>query len=342
MKILYIPDYDSSYEPNENHEKDVHMRLKRSWDIYYQELKKFHPRTWINTIYADLSTIAPSQLILKQVKNGPYDLIVGNGFGGVHAAILGRTFGCRTILINPLYPIYKYIDAVIPEYPFKEELEEFEFKTICNDASRKSLENIFLILDEYDDVADVRRTQNYFYWNNSIYVNSIEHQAQNEPEDNPGFSLTDTFSAILGELATNLEKSPSEIREKIELLRKQKIIDPKPLQEKIARKSEEQNKKEMEARTIHLHPKYIYRPIRIHSLDADNGNFAITWSYADSRSTRRMTLNLFYNEGTWFWHGAPSHHVAADVLKEAALPFIEAAEHRESPTASQFNWLNFF
>lgn len=84
----------------------------------YGELIKHRPENKIVSHAYDLAENDPALILFDSMASGPYDLIVGTGFGGVLALLLGRATGVRTVLINPMHPIQRYLPTEHPGYKY--------------------------------------------------------------------------------------------------------------------------------------------------------------------------------------------------------------------------------
>ena len=137
-------------------------------NLYYNELLKYYDENDISTIKYDLK-VNPAEYLLD-LMNEKYDLIVGHGFGGLLALVIGRVTGTKTILINPMYPASRYWSDLCPEYEYKCYMERVTERSICWDTSGKTTENVYLILGKDDDLIDTSTTDKYLTWGNSFYV----------------------------------------------------------------------------------------------------------------------------------------------------------------------------
>lgn len=137
-------------------------------NIYYKELLKYFPEDQIVSYGYD-PKVHPGELILS-LMGIKYDLIVGHGFGGLLALVIGRATGTKTILINPMYPASRYWSAFLPDYEYKSFLEKITEREICWDTYGATTENVFLILGRDDDLIDTATTDKYLTRGNSFYV----------------------------------------------------------------------------------------------------------------------------------------------------------------------------
>lgn len=137
-------------------------------NIYYKELLKYFTKNQIFSHKCDYSA-HPGELILGLMRN-KYDLIIGHGFGGLLALVIGRITGAKTILINPMYPASRYWDEFYPEYENKSFIEHITENDICWDTKGESTKNVFLILGKDDDLIDTVTTDKYLTEGNSFYV----------------------------------------------------------------------------------------------------------------------------------------------------------------------------
>ena len=141
-------------------------------NIYHEELTKYYEDGWINSRKFDTEE-NPSEFLLNLISDHMrfrYDLIVGHGFGGLLALIIGRITGVKTILINPMYPASRYWNEFLPDYEYAEFFEDITEKDICWDTHGKTTENIYLILGRDDDLIDTATTDKYLTPGNSFYV----------------------------------------------------------------------------------------------------------------------------------------------------------------------------
>ena len=136
----------------------------------YNELLKYWSKKQIISDTYDLAEEDPAAILLDSMASGPYDLIVGTGFGGVLALLAGRATGARTVLVNPMYPIQQYLPTELPDYDYGVTLVKYEHNSICWDTKHESLKNVFLILGRDDDIVDTARMPYYFYEGNARFV----------------------------------------------------------------------------------------------------------------------------------------------------------------------------
>ncbi len=154
----------------------------------YNELLKYWSERQIISFKYDLAEEDPASILLDSMASGPYDLIVGTGFGGVLALLAGRATGVRTVLVNPMYPIQQYLPTELPDYDYGTTLVKYEHNSICWDTKHESLKNVFLILGRDDDIVDTARMPAYFCRGNSRFV------------DGGHFPDGEDFSQAFGEL----------------------------------------------------------------------------------------------------------------------------------------------
>lgn len=137
-------------------------------NIYYTELLKYFTESQVFSREVDYSA-HPGELILALMRQ-KYDLIIGHGFGGLIALVIGRMTGAKTILINPMYPASRYWDEFYPDYKFKSFMEYITENDICWDTYGETTRNVFLILGKDDDLIDTATTDKYLTEGNSFYV----------------------------------------------------------------------------------------------------------------------------------------------------------------------------
>ena len=124
----------------------------------YEELLEYFPKEQITSPTHNLAEDDPAEIMLHAMLHGPYDLIVGKGFGAILALIIGRSTATKTVLLNPMYPIRRYLPTDLPEYKHGDMLSYYEHDSICWDAKMESLKDVFVILGRDDDVTDTKRT----------------------------------------------------------------------------------------------------------------------------------------------------------------------------------------
>ena len=108
-------------------------------NIYYKELLKYYTESQIFSHKCNYSAHS-GELILALMGN-KYDLIIGHGFGGLLALVIGRITGVKTILINPMYPASRYWDEFYPEYEYKSFLEHItDFANLIDAEQMQVLE----------------------------------------------------------------------------------------------------------------------------------------------------------------------------------------------------------
>ena len=137
-------------------------------NLYYKELLKYFSEDSVFTLAYNIEG-HPAQLLLELI-NAKYELIIGHGFGGLLALIIGRATGAKTILINPMYPASRYWEDIYPDYEYKSFIEHITEKDICWDTRGETTENVFLILGKDDDLIDTATTDKYLTRGNSFYV----------------------------------------------------------------------------------------------------------------------------------------------------------------------------
>ena len=137
-------------------------------NIYHKELLKYFAEAQIDSIKYD-PTVNPAEFLLDMICE-KYDLIVGHGFGGLLALVVGRATGVRTILINPMYPASRYWSELLPDYEYKEYINSITDYDICWDTHGLTTKDIFLILGKDDDLIDTATSDKYLAYGNCFYV----------------------------------------------------------------------------------------------------------------------------------------------------------------------------
>ena len=137
-------------------------------NLYYKELFKYFADEQIDTIKYD-PKVNPGEFLVK-LMNEKYELIVGHGFGGLLALIIGRVTEAKTILINPMYPASRYWHEMLPDYEYKDYIESITEKDICWDTHGITTTNVFLILGKDDDLIDTITLDKYLTDGNCFYV----------------------------------------------------------------------------------------------------------------------------------------------------------------------------
>lgn len=137
-------------------------------NTYYKELLKYYSEDCIYSRGYDPNE-HPGEFLIRMM-NSKFDMIVGHGFGGLLALIIGRATGTKTILINPMYPASRYWTDLYPDYEYQSLIENITEKDICWDTHGTTTENIYLILGKDDDLIDTATTDKYLTLGNSFYV----------------------------------------------------------------------------------------------------------------------------------------------------------------------------
>ena len=137
-------------------------------NIYHKELLKYFEDQQIDSVKYDPKD-NPGEFLLDLIRVN-YDLVVGHGFGGLLALIVGRTTGARTILINPMYPASRYWSVFLPDYEYQAFIQHMTDHEISCDINGMTTKNIFLLLGKDDDLIDTATTDKYFTKGNSFYV----------------------------------------------------------------------------------------------------------------------------------------------------------------------------
>lgn len=94
---------------------NIHDLGETGKNACYGELIKYWSENKIVYRTYDLAENDSDLILLDGMASGPFDLIVGTGFGGVLALLLGRATGVRAVLINPMYLIQRYLSAELSE-----------------------------------------------------------------------------------------------------------------------------------------------------------------------------------------------------------------------------------
>lgn len=290
----------------------------------YNELLKYWDSKQIISRTYDLATKDPAAILLDSMANGPYDLIVGAGFGGVLALLAGRATGVRTVLVNPMYPIQRYLPVELPDYEYGDMLAGYEHGKICWDTERESLRNVFLILGRDDDITDTARTPAYFYEGNSRFVEG-GHIPDGEDFVRAFGELTGGIAPAEGELAEETDGQRGGATEGSIVSEGGLVIDMKM----ICTSDENSNLEKFEG-------------MRIDEVDTSDGHVVIRWSLPDEEPKERV-LYLYYANGKWrrdeeggFSCG---ERVAALVLKNASEQIIAQTEQTEHDAGDFWGWM---
>ena len=134
MKVLYIPDLHTDREALEGGKDIVYRQLMKS--IVQSDI-----HTRINGRGFEWEHDDPRHILLDMILDGPYDLVVGKGFGSVFAVIVGQHLQCRTILVNPMYPIKRYLPYEMPGYSesYADSLVSLDLSKFCWSDHRETL-----------------------------------------------------------------------------------------------------------------------------------------------------------------------------------------------------------
>ena len=358
MKVLYIPDLHTDRKA-----------LEEGKDIVYQQLMKsiaqsdIHTR--INGRGFEWEHDDPRHILLDMMLDGPYDLVVGKGFGSVFAVIVGQHLQCRAILVNPMYPIKRYLPYEIPDYreSYADSLASLEFSKFCWSDHRETLKNVFVILGRDNDVVDVKSIPDYFYRGNSLFV-----EGGDSPKGND-------FIQVFDLLILNPDESSDETRERLLFLEsaKDEVDETDAPQDGPAEfdLSEGESGKVNDSTctssndriVVSMKTEGIQLPesddsdagafasnecaakqdrdeIKIDEVRIENGNFAIRWHYANSEFKR--CLYLYYENGDWYIDGeigfSPDFATGSEVLSKASRTIIARAKKTEHFGQDYWGW----
>lgn len=159
-------------------------------DFVFDELCKYVAKSQIRTVESSYQDKPPEQILVRELEHGPFDLVTGTGFGALFAMAAGQMLGCRTVLINPLYPPFQNAIEYAESYEFKGELKRITFDLMCSNNARKELIDTYVILGEDDDQIDVKSMPGYFP-KGHCFVVAGEHY----PE---GAEFSETFGRLTG------------------------------------------------------------------------------------------------------------------------------------------------
>ena len=291
----------------------------------YKELIKYWDSKQIVSHTYDLATENPAAILLDSMVYGPYDLIVGTGFGGVLALLAGRATGVRTVLVNPMCPIQRYLPAELPNYEYGGMLAGYEHGKICWDKSdRPSLRNVFLILGRDDDITDTARTPAYFHEGNSRFV------------EGGHFPVGEDFVQAFGELAGGIALAGGEPTEETDSQRgdaaESSIAGEGGLVIEMKAVGFDDEESNLER----------FKGMRIDEVDASDGHIVIRWSLPGEEPEERA-LYLYYADGKWrrdeedgFSSG---EGVAALVLKNASEQIIAQTEQTKHEATDFWGWM---
>ena len=290
----------------------------------YKELIKYWDSKQIVSRTYDLATKDPAAILLDGMSAGPFDLIVGTGFGGVLALLAGRATGVRTVLVNPMCPIKRYLPAELPDYEYGDMLAGYEHGKICWDTERESLSNVYLILGRDDDITDTARTPAYFYEGNSRFVEG-GHVPDGEDFIQAFGELVGSIAPAEGGRAEETDGQRKDVTESPIACEGGLVIDMKA----IYLGEEESNLEEFEG-------------MRIDEVDTGDGHFVIRWSLPDEEPKARV-LYLYYADGKWRRDEEDGFScgegVAALVLKNASEQIIAQTEQTEHDASEFWGWM---
>lgn len=258
----------------------------------YRELLKYWPRRQVVSLTYDLEREDPAAILFDSMAHGPFELIVGTGFGGVLALLAGRATGARTVLVNPMYPIRRYLPSELPDYGYGDALFLHE-QYLISDVPAETLGNVFLILGRDDDVTDTARTPAYFRPGNSRFVEGGHH-----PE---GEDFTKAFGELTGGILASREGSVEGDE-----------CDP-----------DFTDADRPEGGDL------LYEDVRVDDVDASDGHIVVNWSLPGEAPGSRA-LYLFYADGKWRRDEEDGRSLdeawASAVLRKASGPIIARTE----------------
>ena len=287
MNIINFPDYNE------------HTKNR-----YYDELLKYFDKDEVESVKYSLED-NPAEVLLKYSADRfrHYDLIVGCGFGAILAIAYSRMKDDRikTILINPMYPLHKYLKEEMAKYKYHEMFTRLAYQDIC--WNKKIVDKTYLILGRDDDVTDTARTAGYFYKENVHYADGGHF-----PQDS---DFSNVFASLLG--MNSKDESTAEHKTK------DREQDDSTFDEDndivIVEADDEDDK---------------YADLEIDSINAENGNFEIHYH---TSTYGRGIVYLYFNDGKWkadIKDGlAISSKTLAAVLEKAIPSFVETVELKE-------------
>lgn len=328
MKVLYIADLGENLDESRANEDFLYSQL-------LEQCKS--EEITLSLISDDLSTEDPAHVLAKGLLDGIPDLIVGKGFAGVFALLIGRATKSRTILVNPMYPVYRYLPYELPDYKFTKLLNSFEFDKLCWDDEEDTLDNVFVILAEDDDVIDTKRTAEYFCPGNSIYV--------------PGGTslVSEDFKKAFAQFLSHFDDDPDAIRKILDLYKEEGAFcieeTDATTEETLNSDGKSESPKEvvlpgndrlvvdmrvvLENDNEEIEDDYDPDLIVVEGLKSENGNIVIKWRFANEEDQIRY-LYLYYKDGTWYRDEEDgrrsSDSILVAVMKKAAKSFFEQTE----------------
>lgn len=264
MNIINFPDYNE------------HTKNR-----YYDELLKYFDKDEVESVKYSLED-NPAEVLLKYSADRfrHYDLIVGCGFGAILAIAYSRMKDdrIRTILINPMYPLHKYLKEEMAKYKYHEMFTRLAYQDIC--WNKKIVDKTYLILGRDDDVTDTARTAGYFYKENVHYVDGGHF-----PE---GSDFSEVFAALLGverkdASATKHKKDDVDQDDVITDEENDVVVD-------MTGKAYDEDFDDTEDETDK------YADLEIDSINAENGNFEIHYH---ASAYGNDILYLYFEDGKW-------------------------------------------
>ncbi len=349
MRILYIADLG----------EDIKKSKADPDSLYGQLLKNCQDgETRLEIIADDLATTDPAHILAKCLLNGTPDLIVGQGFAAVFALLIGRATQSRTILLNPKYPAYRYLPYEIPDYEFSDLLASFEFKKLCWDDPKTTLNNVFVILGEDDDVIDAKRTDKYFVSGNCFYV-----RGGHNPKG-------DDFKDIFKNFVTHVFDDPEDIRKMLDTYKNEGAFEKaeeSPIDWNAADQGDDETSDEDKSPEIVVLPgndrivvdvsaelifsddeekkekdAFDLNRVKVDEVTSEDGNIVIKWHLEDIEYLTHV-LYLFYKDGTWYRDeegGLPSKtYILEAVLSKAAKKFLEQTEITDHIGQDYWGWM---
>lgn len=321
-EILYFPDYGCTLcDPN-------HVK-----DRVLSQLHKICKPWELRTADDELITESPVEVLNRYVftHNRP-EFVVGKGFGAFFALLIGMTRGCRTILINPMYPISRYLSQNLPDYKFEDQLSSYEFERICGSKTKKAeQDNVFVVLGEDDDVIDAKRTSSYFIRENCVYI-----PGGHDPDE-------ENLNEVLGFLFTNPSLSPDQIRTGLAAYREtggfsisgnqheeSGLTDSAPKFEYDKEQDEDESSLELET-------------IVIEDVQSENGNFTIRFLIGENETAH--CFYIYYENGAWYRDTDSGYEwkmpIVREVMKRASEVFAEqtVATHHTGQDFWGWPWL---
>ena len=123
---------------------NIHGFSESRYNNNYRVLKDFYKgRSDVELVSPQIDYAKSPEEIITSIAD-IYDIVVGDGFGGIFAYIVGSLCDVKILLVSPYIPIRDHLDKLNKEYPHLSSLEDY-WETVRNKST-----NCHILLGDED------------------------------------------------------------------------------------------------------------------------------------------------------------------------------------------------